>query len=183
MTVLQAVTRLMAMKSKYSLLNQCYNDIIKLIINLIPMKHNMPKNLYQSKKIVSGLDMNYEKIDMCKKNCMLFWKEHKDDTECMHCGRFRYMKVRNKDGVSVTIKVTTKQLRYMPITSRLKRLFLSKETTKQMRWHNEVKRENEYPDIMSHLADSEAWQTLDRFDPEFARNTRSVCLGLSTDGF
>jgi hypothetical protein len=45
-TVLQAVTRLMAMKSKYNFLNQCYNDIIKLIIDLIPAKHNMLKNLY-----------------------------------------------------------------------------------------------------------------------------------------
>jgi hypothetical protein len=96
---------------------------------------------------------------------MLFWKEHKDDTECMHCGKSRYVKVRNEDGISVTTKVATKQLRYIPITPRLKRLFLSEETTKQMRWHHEGKRESEDPDIMSHPADSEAWQTLDRFDP------------------
>jgi hypothetical protein len=124
-TVLQVVTRLMAMKSKYSFSNQCYNDIVKLIIDLIPMKHNMTKDLYQSKKIVSGLGMNYAKIDVCEKNCMLFWKEHKDDTECMHFGRSRYVKVRNEDGVSVTTKVATKQLRYIPITPRLKWLFMS----------------------------------------------------------
>jgi hypothetical protein len=40
---------------------------VKLIIDLIPVKHNMPKNLYQSKKIMSGLRMNYEKIDACEK--------------------------------------------------------------------------------------------------------------------
>jgi hypothetical protein len=57
----------MAMKSKYNFLNQCYNDIIKLIFDLIPAKHNMLKDLYQSKKIVSGLGMNYEKIDACEK--------------------------------------------------------------------------------------------------------------------
>jgi hypothetical protein len=105
--VLQAVTRLMVMKSKYNFLNQCYNDIVKLIIDLISTKHNMPKDFYQSKKIMSGLSMNYEKIDVCKKNCMLFWKEHKDDTECMHCGWSRYVKVRNEDGVPVTTKVMT----------------------------------------------------------------------------
>jgi hypothetical protein len=33
------------------------------------------------KKLVASLGMNYEKIDVCEKNCMLFWKEHKDDTE------------------------------------------------------------------------------------------------------
>jgi hypothetical protein len=51
-TVLQAVTHLMAIKSKYNFSNQCYNDIVKLIIDLIPVKHNMPKDLYQSEKIV-----------------------------------------------------------------------------------------------------------------------------------
>jgi hypothetical protein len=36
---------------------------------------------------------------------------------------------------------------------------------------------------MSHPADSESWQTLDCFDPEFAKDPRSVHLGLSMDGF
>jgi hypothetical protein len=58
LTVLQAVTHLMGMKSKYNFSNQCYNDIVKLIINLILVKHNMSKDLYQSKKIIVGLGMN-----------------------------------------------------------------------------------------------------------------------------
>jgi hypothetical protein len=44
-------------------------------------------------------------------------------------------------------------------------------------------RDSEVPDIMSHPTHTEAWETLDRFDPEFARDPRSVCLGLSMDGF
>jgi hypothetical protein len=182
-TVLQVVTRLMAMKSMYTFSNQCYNDIVKLIIDLIPMKHNMVKDLYQSKKIVSDLDMNYEKIDVCEKSYMLFWKEHKDDIEYMHCGRSRYVKVRNEDVVFVTTKVVIKQLCYIPITPRLKWLFMSKEIAKQMRWHKEGKRKSKDSDIMSHPVDSEAWQALDHFDPEFARDPRSVRISLSTDGF
>jgi hypothetical protein len=81
---------------------------MKLIIDLIPMKHNILKDLYQLKKIVVSLAINYEKIYVCEKNCMLLWKEHKDDTECKYCGRSRYMKVINKDGASVTIKVAVK---------------------------------------------------------------------------
>jgi hypothetical protein len=108
MIVLHAVTHLMGLKSKYSFSNLFYNDIVKFIIDLIPVKHNMPKDLYQSKKIVSNLGMDYEKIDACEKNCMLFWKDHKDDTKCMHCGRFRYVKVINEDGASVTTKVAIK---------------------------------------------------------------------------
>jgi hypothetical protein len=116
----------------------------------------MPKDLYQSKKIVAGLGMNSEKIDVCERNYMLFWKEHKDDTECMHCGRSRYVKVVNEDGASITTKVVVKKLCYMPITLRLKRLYLSEETMKHMRWHKEGKCNSEDPDIMSHPADTEA---------------------------
>jgi hypothetical protein len=71
-TVLQVVTCLMVLKSKYSFSNQCYNDIVKLIIALILAKHNMSKDLYQFKKIVSSLGMNYEKIDACKKIACCF---------------------------------------------------------------------------------------------------------------
>jgi hypothetical protein len=72
LTVLSAVVHLMVMKSKYNFSNQCYNDLMKLIIDLIPAKHNMLKDLYWSKKIVAGLGMNYEKIDVCEKKCVLF---------------------------------------------------------------------------------------------------------------
>jgi hypothetical protein len=67
MTGLQAVTHLMRFKSKYSFSNQCYNDIMKFFIDLILVKHNMSKHLYESKKIVSDLGMNYEKIDNYEK--------------------------------------------------------------------------------------------------------------------
>jgi hypothetical protein len=56
----------------------------------------MPKDLYQSKKIVVGLSINYKKIDVCEKNCMLFWKENKYDTECMHCGKLSHLVSRSK---------------------------------------------------------------------------------------
>jgi hypothetical protein len=183
LSTLQAVMRLMEMKSMYNFSNQCYNDIVKLIIDLIPMKHNMPKDLYPSKKIVVSLGMNYEKIDVCEKNFILFWKGHKNDTECMNYGRSRYMKVVNEDGISVTTKVVVKELRYMPITPRRKQFFLSEEIVKQMRWHKKGKHDSEDSDIILHPVDDEAWQALDRFDPEFVRDPRRVRLGLSTDCF
>jgi hypothetical protein len=62
----------MVLKSKYSFSNQCYNDIVKLIIDLILAKHNMLKTLYQSKKIVPSLEMNYKKNDACEKNACCF---------------------------------------------------------------------------------------------------------------
>jgi hypothetical protein len=56
----------MLMKSMYNFSNQHYNNIIKLIIDLIPSKHDLLKDLYHPKKIVSDLSMNNEKIDACE---------------------------------------------------------------------------------------------------------------------
>jgi hypothetical protein len=181
--VLQVVTRLMAMKSKYTFSNNCFNDIVKLIIDISPPNHNMPKDLYHCNKLVAGLGMNYQKIDACENNCMLFWKEHENTTHCIHHSKSRYAVVLDEDGNEVTTKVPIKQLRYMPITPRLKRLFLNQETAKQMRWHKEGDRQGQDPDVMVHPSDGEAWQALNRFDPEFARDPRSVRLGLLTDEF
>jgi hypothetical protein len=50
-TVLQAVIRLMGFKSKYSFSNQWYNDIVKLIIDLIPAKHNMQKTYTSMRRL------------------------------------------------------------------------------------------------------------------------------------
>jgi hypothetical protein len=55
----------------------------------------------------------------------------------MHCGTSGYMKVINKDGTSITTKVMVKQLCYIPIMSRLKRLFLCEKMVQQLRWHKE----------------------------------------------
>jgi hypothetical protein len=63
------------------------------------------------------LGMEYEKIDVCKDNCMIFYKEHKNETKCLKCGKSRFVEVINEDGDMVTIKTTHKQLRYMPLTS------------------------------------------------------------------
>jgi hypothetical protein len=181
-SILQTVTRLVAMKSKYNFSNNCYNDIVKLIIDLIPSNHNMPKDFYHYKKIAAGLGMTYQKIDACKDNFMLFRKEHEKTTHCIHCGKSRYAVVLDEDGNEVTTNVPIKQVRYMPITPRLKRFFLNQETTKQMRWHKEGDRQDQDPDIVVHPSNGEAWQALDRFDLEFVGDPRSVRLGLSTDG-
>jgi hypothetical protein len=52
-----------------------------------------------------------------------------------------------------------------------------------MRWHKEGERQGQDPDVMVHPSDGEAWKALNCFDTEFARDPRSVRLGLSIDGF
>jgi hypothetical protein len=123
--------------------------------------------------------MEYVKIDACKDNYMLFYKEHKDEAKCLKCGKLRFDEVINEDGEKVTMKVAHKQLRYMSLTPWMKQLFLSKKTARHMRWHKEGVREKDQ--VMVHLSDSEAWKALDDFDVDFARDVRNVCIGLAMD--
>jgi hypothetical protein len=84
--------------------------------------------------------MNYEKIDACGKKCMLFYRDHENNTQCMHYDKSRYTVVVDEEGTEVTTKVPVKQFWYMPITLCLKWLFLNQETTKKMRCHKEEDR-------------------------------------------
>jgi hypothetical protein len=73
----------------------------------------MTKDMHQLKKLLSALGMEYEKIDVCKDNCVLFYKEHKNETKCLKYGKLRFVEVVNVDGEKVMTKVAHKQFRYM----------------------------------------------------------------------
>jgi hypothetical protein len=87
--------------------------------------------------------MEYEKIDVCKDNYMIFYKDHKNEMRYLKCGKSRFVEIINKDGERVMTEVAHKQLRYIPLTPRMKWLFLSKKTARHMRWHKECVHEND----------------------------------------
>ena len=180
-TVGQFVTRLMGIKSKFAFSANCYKAIMDLIGDILPADHKAPKDMYRSKKLLKALGMPYEKIDVCPDNCMLFWKKHAKEKKYLKCGKSRYVEVVNEDGEKVQTKRAWKQLRYMRLTPRLKRLFLARRTAKRMRSHKKSKARND--GLMVHPSDGDAWKALDSFDPAFASDERNVRIGLATDGF
>jgi ferredoxin-like protein FixX len=149
-TLLTFITRLMTIKSKYFFFNNCYNDFVKLISDILLKPHKVPKDMYQFKKIMSALGLKYEKIDVCPDNCMLFWKEHANEKKCLECGQSRFIKVVTQ----VMTEVAHKKLHYFPITPHLKRLFISKRTMRNMRWYKEGIRQND--GVMGHPSDGES---------------------------
>jgi hypothetical protein len=69
--ILIFVTRLMGIKSKFAFSNNYYKEVLNLISDVLLENHKMPKDMYESKKLLSGLGMDYKKIDVCDNNCML----------------------------------------------------------------------------------------------------------------
>jgi hypothetical protein len=63
--VLAFVTQLKAIKSKFFFFNNYYNELLKLIGDVLSNPNKLPKDMYHSMKLVKGLSMDYEKIDIC----------------------------------------------------------------------------------------------------------------------
>jgi hypothetical protein len=108
-------------------------------------------------------------------------KVHAGEKKCLKCGQSRFVEVVNDEGDKVMRDVAHKQLRYLPLTPRVKRLFLSKKPDMHMRWHKEGVYEND--EIMVHPSDGDAWKALDMFAPDLAAELRNVRTGVATDGF
>jgi hypothetical protein len=62
----------MAIKSEFASSNNCYKEILNLISDVLSENHKMPKDMYQSKKLLLGLGIDYKKINVYDNNCLLF---------------------------------------------------------------------------------------------------------------
>jgi hypothetical protein len=79
-TLLTFVTQLMSIKSKFFFSNNWYNELLKLIRDVLLNPNKLPKDMYHSKKLVKGLGMDYEKNDVCRNRCMLFERNTRKKT-------------------------------------------------------------------------------------------------------
>ena len=58
---------------------------------------------------------------------MLFMKEHVGEKKWLKCGQSRFVEVVNDEGDKMMTYVAHKQLCYLPLTPRVKQLFLLKK--------------------------------------------------------
>ena len=106
--------------------------LLKFLVDAFPKRLNIPKTYYDAKKMLKTLGLGYDSIHSCKYDCALFWKENETLDKCLVCNEPRY-KFNNGKGKKNFQKV----LRYFPLKSRLRRLFMSRHTIIDMRWHKE----------------------------------------------
>lgn len=102
---------------------------------------------YDTKNKFKDLGLGYELIHACKYDCALFYKEHQNANKCPVCDepKFKYDDKKRKN-------IPHKILRHFPLKTRLQRLFRSKHTATDMRWHKEKRLDTE--GVIRHPADS-----------------------------
>jgi hypothetical protein len=78
-------------------------------------------------------------------------------------------------------QVPHKVLWHFPLLPRLKRIYASKRTSEETRWHKKVR--TPVDNIMSHPIDGDAWKYFDSKEKSFAGELRNLRHALATDGF
>ena len=110
-----------------------YDHLMSLLDDMLPEDNKLPHSFYRTKKMMSKLGLGYKKIHACVNNCVLYYKETESLLHCPVCGhaRFKLIKTTGHRQKGVPYKV----LRYLPLTPRLRRLYMSTKTAEFMTWH------------------------------------------------
>ncbi|XP_017972836.1 PREDICTED: uncharacterized protein LOC108661342 [Theobroma cacao] len=166
-TTLSAVSQLLNVKAEYNLSESCFDQLLEIIKNMLPSDENLLIDFYRMKKKVAKLGFGYIKIDACKNNCMLFYERLATFEHCQVCGHPRY-KQRNSS-VRRHKKIPYKILRYLPLISRLQRLYMSCKTAEHMTWHAQHHSDD---GLLRHPVDGEAWQHFNHTHEFFAMEPR-----------
>jgi len=178
---LDAIVRLMAVKSQFNLGRDTFDVLFTVIGSLLPEDHILPKSMYEAQKLLRALKMPYEQIHACPNGCIIFGKEHAEAKYCPNCRSSRFVEVDSGDGQKRQLTVVMKILRYLPPIQRIQWLFMTEESAKQMTWHKNGTRYN--PEKLVHPSDAEAWAHFNAIHREKASEARNVHVALVTDGF
>ena len=98
--------------------------------------------------------------------------------QCPRCGVSRY-KQKHSEFESDSKGPPAKVLWYLPVVSRLKRLFSNANDAKLMRWHVDGRTTDGH---LRHPADGLQWKKIDSMFPNFSNDSRNIRFGLATDG-
>ena len=131
-SALTFLVKLMHVKVLNCWSDKSFDMLLQLLINAFPEGSIIPKTYYDAKKMLRELGLGYNSIHACKYDCVLFWKENETLDKCPVCDEPRYKLCHGKGK-----KVPQKVLRHFPLKPRLQRLFMSRHTSIDMRWHKE----------------------------------------------
>ena len=71
---LDAIARLMAVKSQFTLSRDAFDVMLTVIGSLLPEGRILPKSMYEAHKLLRALKMPYEQIHACPKGCIFLGK-------------------------------------------------------------------------------------------------------------
>jgi hypothetical protein len=140
-TRLFVMVKLFQLKTSNRWSDGSFKDLLTLLKDMLPQGNSVPETVYEAKQIICPLDLEVEKIHMCKNDCMLYrGEEYEDFEKCPICGLYRFN--RRKDGgdddnCNRRKGGPKKVFWYFSIIPHLKHWFANKKKSELLRWHKE----------------------------------------------
>ena len=119
------------------------------------------------------IGMQYEAIDACPEDHIIYYKQHEFETECPECHISRYQIDQ------VTKKVPRKVLHYIIIIPCLQRLFRCKNIARFMDYHAHNRCQD---DTLQIPADGFAFRDMEEKWPHFKEEPHNLRICLEIDG-
>ena len=139
---------------------------------LLPLSNVLPHSYRELCAIMKHIGMEYQTIDACPKDHVIYHKEYKHATYFpkFHTRRYKYDQVKKR--------VPCKVLCYIPIIPCLKQLFMCSCLAQFMDYHAHNRSQD---DIMRMLVDGLAFKEIEEKWPHF-KEPRNLKLSLVADG-
>jgi hypothetical protein len=71
-TTLWSVLKLLMLKAGYGLSEAGFDAFLSIIADMLPKENKVPANTYYTKKLISPLAMDVEKIHACRNHIILY---------------------------------------------------------------------------------------------------------------
>lgn len=121
-TKLSALAKLYRLKASNGFSDKSFSELLKLIADMLPDNNELPLTMYEAKKTLKALGLDYKKIHACPNDCILYHNDYAGVTECPRCHTSRW-----KKGTKVPQEgkngVPAKVLWYFPPIPRFRRMF------------------------------------------------------------
>jgi len=84
LAVLHFIFELLTLKAKHGWSNGSFNDLLRILVWLLPKPNKISANTYRAKKLISSFTIGVEKIHTCPNHCILYHGDTFNDLDKCH---------------------------------------------------------------------------------------------------
>ena len=177
LTSFQAVSLLMSWQSLHPGISKAAVDhLLKLLHDFIlPAENNIPATYGEAHRVLNKYLTPVKQFDYCVNDCVIFRdtssEKYSSLTKCPVCNEQRYE--------SECHSIARKRFKYLPVETRLRRLFGNKKTSKLLQTHEQ---DTDDTNIVSSIHQSETWKKWYDGDGYYKGDPRAITFSICLDG-
>lgn len=106
---LAAIVHLFHLKCMGGWSNKSFTLLLEFLREILPQGNVLPKSYNETKNVIKGLGLSYEKIHACPNDCMLFRGDKANDEICSKCGASRWKPSESNEEESLLEEIEKKK--------------------------------------------------------------------------